>query len=243
MIAQPAPATSEVLALRGITAGYGDTTVLRDVNLVVPAGAAVALLGPNGAGKTTLLRVASGLVRPSEGRVLLDGTDVTRRDPALLARDGLCHIPEGRGIFGSLTVRDNLRLSARGQDVAVSIDRAVGAFPKLGGRMKQLAGSLSGGEQQMLAIARAYLADPKIVLVDEASMGLAPIVVDALFEFLARLEGSLLLVEQYVTRALALADVAYLMSNGRIVTSGPADSFDAQTIFEQYLSIDVRVEP
>jgi branched-chain amino acid transport system ATP-binding protein len=95
----------------------------------------------------------------------------------------------------------------------------------------------------MLAIARAYLADPKIVLVDEASMGLAPIVVDALFEFLARLEGSLLLVEQYVTRALALADVAYLMSNGRIVTSGPADSFDAQTIFEQYLSIDVRVEP
>ena len=108
--------------------------------------------------------------------------------------------------------------------------------------MKQLAGSLSGGEQQMLAISRAYISNPKIVLVDEASMGLAPIVVDALFEFLARLEGALLIVEQYVTRALALADYAYLMSNGRIVTSGDADSFDAQSIFERYLSIDVQVD-
>jgi branched-chain amino acid transport system ATP-binding protein len=237
-----AAVATNVLELRAVTAGYGDTTVLRDVDLAVPAGAAVALLGPNGAGKTTLLRVASGLIRPTAGEVLLEDRRVTKRDPALLARDGVCHIPEGRGIFGSLTVRDNLRLSARGQDVRASIERAVHAFPRLGDRMKQQAGSLSGGEQQMLAIARAYITDPKVVLVDEASMGLAPIVVDALFEFLARLEGALLLVEQYVTRALALADVAYVMSNGRIVAHGPAESFDAQSIFERYLSIDVRVD-
>jgi branched-chain amino acid transport system ATP-binding protein len=242
MTAAAATAASNVLELHKVTAGYGDTTVLREVDLAVPSGSAVALLGPNGAGKTTLLRVASGLIRPSAGDVLFDGASLIRRDPSRLARDGLCHIPEGRGIFGSLTVRDNLRLSARGQDVRGSIDRAVQAFPRLGDRMKLQAGSLSGGEQQMLAIARAYIANPKVVLVDEASMGLAPVVVDALFEFLGRLEGALLLVEQYVTRALALADIAYVMSNGRIVASGPADSFDAQSIFERYLSIDVRVD-
>lgn len=232
-----------MLELRNVTAGYGDTIVLRDVTIEVPASAAVALLGPNGAGKTTLLRVASGLIVPVSGRVSLFGQDVTGQDTATLARKGLCHVPEGRGIFPSLTVRENLRLSAYKADEADAIERAVTAFPALRTRMKQIAGSLSGGEQQMLAISRAYISNPQVVLVDEASMGLAPIVVDALFEFLERIEASLLLVEQYVTRALKLADTAYLISNGAIVNSGPAAEFDPQEIFASYLSIDVAAPP
>jgi branched-chain amino acid transport system ATP-binding protein len=232
-----------MLELRNVTAGYGDTIVLRDVTIEVPAGTAVALLGPNGAGKTTLLRVASGLITPVSGRIVLRDQDVTGQDAAALARMGLCHIPEGRGIFPSLTVQENLRLSAGKADEAESIERAVTAFPPLRTRMQQVAGSLSGGEQQMLAISRAYIANPKIVLVDEASMGLAPIVVDALFEFLEHLEAALLLVEQYVTRALKLANTAYLISNGTIVDSGPAAGFDPQEIFASYLSIDVAGPP
>src|SRR4051794_30862813 len=235
-------ADAPAMELRGIDAGYGDAVVLRDVSLTVPAGSTVALLGPNGAGKTTLLRVASGLIRPLAGQILLDGQDVTGRDTSNLSRRGLCHIPEGRGIFPSLSVRENLRLSTpRGSEVQ-GVERAVEAFPALGRRLGQVAGSLSGGEQQMLAVARAYVSNPAIVLVDEASMGLAPIVVDALFDFFGRLDAALLLVEQYVTRALALADTAYVLSNGGIVTSGPASKLDAQEIFQNYLSIDVEVE-
>jgi branched-chain amino acid transport system ATP-binding protein len=232
-----------MLELRNVTAGYGDSIVLRDVTLEVPEATSVALLGPNGAGKTTLLRVASGLIRPVSGRIVLDDQDVTGQDTSTLARKGLCHIPEGRGIFPSLTVRENLRLSAARTDEAESIERAVTAFPPLRTRMTQVAGSLSGGEQQMLAISRAYIANPRIVLVDEASMGLAPIVVDALFEFLEHLEAALLLVEQYITRALKLADTAYLISNGSIVSSGPAAGFDAQEIFASYLNIDAAAPP
>jgi len=235
-------ASTAMLELRDVTAGYGDTMVLRNVSLEVRPGGAVALLGPNGAGKTTLLRVASGLIKPASGHLFLDGSDVTGKDTSALARKGVCHIPEGRGIFPSLSVRENLRLSAARGEEASGTDKAVEAFPALGGRMKQIAGSLSGGEQQMLAIARAYIANPTIVLVDEASMGLAPIVVDALFDFLSRLGAALLLVEQYVTRALALADTAYLISSGSIITSGPASSFDAQEIFQTYLSIEVEVD-
>jgi len=228
-----------VLELRDVTAGYGDATVLRNVTLSVPKGKAVALLGPNGAGKTTLLRVATGIIKPISGRVHFDGRDVTKDDTATIAKAGLCHIPEGRGIFGSLSVKENLRLSARGFDVAESIERAVYAFPRLGDRLSQTAGTMSGGEQQMLALARAYVTNPLVVLVDEASMGLAPVVVDAVFEFLEKLDCSLLLVEQYVTRALAVVDTAYLLSGGQVVDAGPASSFDAATIFEKYLSIEV----
>src|SRR4051812_48660231 len=160
-----------------------------------------------------------------KGQILMAGEDVTGRSTARLASRGLCHIPEGRGIFPSLTVRENLRLLSRKGEEAAGLERAVAAFPALANRLNQVAGSLSGGEQQMLAISRAYIANPSVVLVDEASMGLAPIVVDALFEFLAHLEVPLLLVEQYVTRALLLADTAYVMSQGRIVASGPAADF------------------
>ena len=223
--------------LQHVTAGYGETTVLRDVSITVPDSAVVALLGPNGAGKTTTLRVASGLLRPQEGAVALDGDNVTRLGPYQRVRRGLCHIPEGRGIFPSLTVRENLILdSAKGKE-SEAFERATETFPVLGTRQRQIAGTLSGGEQQMLALVRAYVSNPKVVLVDEASLGLAPLVVDSIFQFLEKLanEGvALLLVEQYVSRALALASTVYLLNQGTIVYSGAASELDEDTIFSLY---------
>ena len=176
-----------VLELRDIDAGYGEATVLRGVSMAVPASGALAVLGANGAGKTTLLRVASGLLAPRAGRVLLDGVDVTRRRTGERVRRGLCHIPDPRGIFPSLTVRENLLLQAPSGAAAGSIDVAVETFPRLGQRLGQTAGTLSGGEQQMLALARAYVRRPRVVLLDEVSMGLAPNLVDEIYAFLARL--------------------------------------------------------
>jgi branched-chain amino acid transport system ATP-binding protein len=227
-----------MLELRGIEGGYGGTTVLRDVWLSIPPGSAVALLGPNGAGKTTTMRMASGLLRPRSGRVLLDGKDVTAAGPSRRARSGICHIMEGRSIFPSLSVRENLLLqSPRGSSVSDTLDRTNQEFPQLTKRRKQLAGTLSGGEQQMLALMRAYLAQPRVVLVDEASLGLGPTIVDHIFAFLERIsrEGvSLLIVEQYANRALAIASAVYLLSQGRIVYSGPAGELDEDQIFALY---------
>jgi branched-chain amino acid transport system ATP-binding protein len=231
-----------MLELHDITAGYGDTVVVRQVDLEVPDSTVVALLGPNGAGKTTLLRTASGLIRPMSGRIVLAGEDVTGQKAHHLARRGLCHLPEGRGIFPSLSVRDNLVLESPKGREAESIARAVEAFPVLGTRMRQLAGSLSGGEQQMLALVRAFVAEPKLVVVDEASLGLAPLVVDQIFDTLRRIVATgaaLLLVEQYVTRALDLADHVYLMNRGQIVFSGPSDQLRGEEVFERYLGIEV----
>ncbi len=149
-----------MLEMRGIQAGYGEHTVLRDVSLTVQPGTVVAVLGPNGAGKTTLLRVASGLLRPSAGAVLLGGADITRTRPYARARRGLCHIPEGRGIYPTLTVRENLMLHARRGEEGAALDRAVSANTALGGKLRQPAGLLSGGQQQMLSLARADRADP-----------------------------------------------------------------------------------
>src|SRR5437868_8098497 len=199
-----------MLELRGITAGYGSHTVLRDVNLVVPDNAVVALLGPNGAGKTTLLRVASGLLRPSSGRILVDGVDATGWPPHKLSELGVCHVPEGRGIFRALSVKDNIRLQAKdgfGQD---PVEAVAEAFPRLGERLNQRAGTMSGGEQQMLALARAYVAGAKTVLLDEVSMGLAPKIIDEIFDYLHRLAAQgayLTLVEHDVDRALEPADL------------------------------------
>ncbi|HVY10869.1 MAG TPA: ABC transporter ATP-binding protein [Mycobacteriales bacterium] len=215
--------------LEGVTAGYGDAIMLRDVDLVVPAGTIVALLGPNGAGKTTLLRVASGLLRPSQGRIRIDGDELAGRPAERFAQAGICHVTEGRSVFPGLTVRENLRMfAAKGTSAeAEALERAVAAFPKLGQRLSQVAGTMSGGEQQMLALSRAYVQRAPVVMLDEVSMGLAPIVVDAIFEFLQKLvaEGSsLLLVEQYVAKALDLATHVYLLSRGRIVFRGePAE--------------------
>jgi branched-chain amino acid transport system ATP-binding protein len=227
-----------VLELRNVCAGYGTGRVLENVNLVVPDGAVVALLGPNGAGKTTLLRVLSGLLRPSTGRILLDGEDVTGASPYELARAGICHVPEGRGVFPTLSVADNLRLQAPRSVDRRAVELAAAVFPKLEQRRNQLAGTLSGGEQQMLALSRAYVAEPSTVLLDEVSMGLAPKIVDEIFDYLRRLaaEGiSLLVVEQYVARALELADYVYILNRGRIRFAGEPAEVGDETVLESYL--------
>jgi len=229
-----------MLVLDGVTAGYGDSVVLRDVHLAVPPGRVVALLGPNGAGKTTLLRVASGLLRPRAGRLLVDGADRTGSSPDGLCAAGLCHVPEGRGVFPSLTVRENLRLFCAPGAEGEALDRAVDAFPRLGERLDQAAGTMSGGEQQMLALARAYLGRPRFVLLDEVSMGLAPRVVDEIFAFLGRLAAggvALLLVEQYVTKALALADHVYTLAKGRITFAGEPAELAGDDVFARYLGV------
>jgi branched-chain amino acid transport system ATP-binding protein len=227
-----------MLELQSIEGGYGGTTVLRDVSLSIPPGSVVALLGPNGAGKSTTMRMASGLLRPRSGRVLLEGKDVTQAPPSRRARLGICHIMEGRSIFPSLSVRENLLLQAPGGASRSEImDRTSQEFPQLTKRGKQLAGTLSGGEQQMLALMRAYLAQPRVVLVDEASLGLAPVVVDHIFAFLEHIAAdgvSLLIVEQYAHRVLAIASAVYLLSQGRIVYSGPAGELDEEQIFALY---------
>ena len=227
-----------MLELRNVCAGYGTGRVLDNVNLVVPDGAVVALLGPNGAGKTTLLKVMSGLLRPTSGRVLLDGVDVTGASSFELARSGVCHVPEGRGIFPTLSVADNLRLQAPRSVDRRAVELAAAVFPRLAQRRNQLAGTMSGGEQQMLALSRAYVAEPATVLLDEVSMGLAPLIVDEIFSYLRRLasEGiSLLVVEQYVARALELADYVYILNRGRIRFAGEPAEVGDQTVLESYL--------
>jgi branched-chain amino acid transport system ATP-binding protein len=227
-----------MLELRQVCAGYGSGKVLQHVDLVVPDGAVVALLGPNGAGKTTLLKVASGLLRPSSGHVVFDGADVTSATPYELARLGICHVPEGRGVFPTLSVADNLRLQAPPSVERSAVDRAASVFPRLGQRRSQLAGTLSGGEQQMLALARAYIGKATTVLLDEVSMGLAPKIVDEIFEYLRRLasEGlSLLVVEQYVARALELADYVYILNRGQIRFAGEPSEVRDETVLESYL--------
>jgi branched-chain amino acid transport system ATP-binding protein len=241
----PDPSASPVVELRGVTASYGRTTALWSVDLAIKRGTITALLGPNGAGKTTLLKVASGLIRPSEGSVLIDGRDVTRLGPDRRTKLGVCLIPEGRGIFPRLTVRENLRLQSPPWRKDASLDRALDAFPILRDRLRQRAGSLSGGQQQMLALARCYLADPSIVLLDEVSMGLAPRVVDEIFESLqqlARAGVTLLLVEQFVSRALAMSDAVHLLNRGRITYSGPPGDLEERAVLEGYLGADILSE-
>jgi branched-chain amino acid transport system ATP-binding protein len=231
-----------MLSATGLDAAYGDTMVLRNVSLTVPAGSVVALLGANGAGKTTLLRAVSGLLRPRAGRVTFDGTDVTRSAPNELARLGLHHIPEGRAIFPALTVAENLVVYSEKGREQESAERAVDAFPRLGQRLGQVAGTLSGGEQQMLALARAYVRRPRMVLLDEVSMGLAPQLVDEVLGFLDRLakEGTaLLLVEQYVNKALAIADYVYILNRGRISFAGEPSELAGEDVFERYLGLEV----
>jgi len=227
--------------LRRITAGYGATTVLRDVSLAVPDGSVVALIGANGAGKTTLLRVASGLLQPTSGTLAIDGEPVGDTTPHGLVGHGICLVPEGRGVFRSLTVRENLTLQARKGTGDEAIARAVEAFPRLGERLNQAAGTMSGGEQQMLALARAYIQSPRVVLLDEVSMGLAPKIIDEIFEYLRRLAekgAALLLVEQYVGRALELADFVYILNKGRVQFVGESDELGEEQILASYLGVE-----
>ena len=236
-----ASAVSPVLELRDVHAGYGETRVLRGVSATVEEGAALAILGANGAGKTTLLRVASGLLRPSSGRVLVGGVDVTRCRPGARVRLGLCHIPDPRGIFPSLTVRENLLLQAPRGTTADCLELAIDTFPRLGQRLVQAAGRLSGGEQQMLAVARAYVQHPRVVLLDEVSMGLAPNLVDEIFGFLKELGEhgvALVIVEQFVHRALALADRVLVLARGRVGLCGAAGTVGEAEIFDAYSGAD-----
>ncbi|MHB8689979.1 MAG: ABC transporter ATP-binding protein [Solirubrobacteraceae bacterium] len=236
-----APSGPALLELRGVTAGYGRTTVLREIDISVAAGSVVALLGPNGAGKTTLLRVASGLLSPTRGEVRLLDEDVTRRRAHQRARGGLCLVPEGRGIFPNLSVRENLLLQVPPWRKEQSFEPALEAFPILKERLGQTAGSLSGGQQQMLALSRCFLAGSKVVLLDEVSMGLAPRVIDEIFVALVKLVSSgvsVLLVEQYVTRALHLADHVYLLGRGQVDFSGTPSQLNEAELMRLYIGND-----
>ena len=230
-----------MLQVEDIEAGYGTVPVLRGVSLTVPASSVVALFGANGAGKTTLLRVISGLLDPWSGRISLDGDDVTHVAPHRRTGLGTCHVPEGRGIFPPLSVRENIELFSPPGAEEDGVERAVEHFPALGQRLGQVAGTLSGGQQQMLALTRVYLSGAKLILLDEVSMGLAPMIVDEIFAFLARVaaEGvSLLLVEQYVSKALSIADYGYILAKGQVTFVGDAAEFAEEDVFTRYLGTE-----
>jgi len=235
----PAPAAAPGQATPGaaielvdVKAAYGSIDVLHGVNITIPPGTVYALLGPNGAGKSTTLKVASGRLNPTGGDVFYLGERINGRASDRLARDGLCTIPEGRGIFPNLTVLENLRtMTYSGVSLSTVEDRAYARFPRLKERRKQMAGTLSGGEQQMLAIARAIGTDPKVLLLDELSMGLAPLVVSELYDVVKRIAAddvSILVVEQFAHEVLDVADVAAIILHGHIEMEGrPADIADA----------------
>ena len=229
-----------IVELRDVHAGYGAINVLHGVSLAVAPGEVFALLGPNGAGKSTTLKVLNGEVRPSSGDVLLCGESVLGVSMDALARAGLCTIPEGRGVFPNLTVDDNLRMSTfTGTPLADIRERAFTQFPRLSERRKQLAGTLSGGEQQMLSLARVLVVDPAVLVIDELSMGLAPIIVERLYEIVAEVAESeaiaILIIEQFAHDVLGVATKAGVMLHGRLVTFGTPDEI-ALTISDAYLA-------
>jgi len=232
-----------VLSVTDVNTFYGSIHALRGISLDVEQGEIVALIGGNGAGKSTTLNTISGIVPLRSGQVTLNGEDLGKFKAHDITAKGVVQVPEGRRIFARLTVFENLKMGAYIVSdkaiVAQRIDLAFEMFPRLKERQNQVAGTLSGGEQQMLALMRAQLTSPRVVLVDEASLGLAPLAVDVIYEFLERIAAdgvSLLIVEQYVSRALALAETVYLLSQGRIVYSGRADQLDHAEIFTLYSS-------
>ncbi|HEY1748278.1 MAG TPA: ABC transporter ATP-binding protein [Xanthobacteraceae bacterium] len=225
-----------------LSSGYGKLMVLHDISLSVAEREIVVILGANGAGKSTLLRTLSGLIAATGGSVRFDGEELLGKEAYRLARNGICHVPEGRGIFADQSVQDNLELGAFGwargrrARIAAEIDQVYGLFPVLAERRHQRAGTLSGGQQQMVAIGRALMARPKLVLLDEPSLGLAPLVVTAIFDTIRRLRDSglaILLVEQNAQAALSLADRAYVLSTGKIVMSGTATDLAANHQVQQ----------
>ncbi len=237
-----------MLLVEDVYAGYGLSEVLLGTSLAVKPGTVVALIGANGAGKTTTMRAISGLLRPARGRVLLDGNPVQGLAASRIARLGLAHAPEGRKVFGTLCVEDNLLLGAYGRlprffgfrgRAAADLERVYALFPRLRERRRQLAGTLSGGEQQMLAIGRALMARPKLMLLDEPSMGLAPVIVQEVFRTIRQLKAegmTMLLVEQFAKTALEVADYAYVMERGRIAIEGtPAELRRDERLLAAYL--------
>jgi branched-chain amino acid transport system ATP-binding protein len=217
-----------LLEVKGLDAGYAVVPVLRGVNMHVQKGEVIAVLGSNGAGKSTLNRVLSGLMPPWSGSVHFEGTDMTGRDASLLVEAGLVHVPEGRRVFPNLSVRENLELGSyrRGRENrARNLDHAVSIFPRLKERLNQTAGTLSGGEQQMLAIGRGLMAEPKLLVLDEPSLGLSPLLVEEMFGLIERIRAEgpgILLVEQNVIQSLAIASRGYMLENGSVVLEGAA---------------------
>jgi branched-chain amino acid transport system ATP-binding protein len=220
------------IELVDVRAGYGRIEVLHGVTLSVPPGCVYALLGPNGGGKSTTLQVIAGKIRPDSGCVHIAGSHVNGASPEAIAKAGVCRIPEGRGIFPNLTVVENLRMWTYAAEVSAGEvqERVFARFPRLGERRKQLAGTLSGGEQQMLAMSRAFVSDPSALLLDEISMGLAPLIVTELYDLVGQLAAdgiTVLLVEQFARTALAVAQYAAVMTQGTIAMVGePADVSD-----------------
>lgn len=223
-----------MLSIKNLEAGYGKVKVLHGINIDVPKGQVITLIGSNGAGKTTTMRAVTGMIKPTAGEINLANTKIDGFDSYKIARLGLAHSPEGRRVFSTMSVSDNLVLGAFPRmtgsrpkgDVKNDLERAMELFPRLKERRNQLAGTLSGGEQQMLAMARAIMLNPEIILLDEPSMGLAPILVDEVFKIIARLKSegvTMLLVEQFAAAALNVADYGYVLENGHITAHGPAD--------------------
>lgn len=237
-----------MLIVENIYAGYGASEVLVGASLDVKAGTLVALIGPNGAGKTTTMRAISGIIKIAKGRILLDGRPVNGMDASQIARLGLAHVPEGRHVFGPLSVEDNLLLGGYRRlprffgyhaRAASDLERVYSLFPRLKERRGQSAGTLSGGEQQMLAIGRALMAQPKVILMDEPSMGLAPVIVEEVFTTIMHLKEAdipLLLVEQMAKKALEVADYVYVMESGKVVIEGrPSELQKNERVIAAYL--------
>ena len=222
-----------LLAVHGLHAGYGETEVLRGVDLDVGVGEIVAVFGSNGVGKSTLNRTISGIVRPREGSIRFGGASIERERPAAIVARGLIHVPEGRRIFPNLTVRENLSLGSycrAAERRAQNHERVFAIFPRLAERQTQRAGTLSGGEQQMLAIGRGLMAEPRLIILDEPSLGLSPLLVEELFALIARIHAdgvAILLVEQNVVQSLEVADRAYVLADGQFIMSGTAAAIGA----------------
>jgi branched-chain amino acid transport system ATP-binding protein len=225
--------TTPLLAIEGLRAGYGETEVLRGIDLTVNAGEIVTVLGSNGVGKSTLNRTLSGILRPQAGVIRFDGASIERETCAAIVARGLIHVPEGRRVFPNLTVRENLDLGSYGrarERRAENRERVFEIFPRLRERFSQYAGTLSGGEQQMLAIGRGLMAEPKLLILDEPSLGLSPLLVEELFALIGRIHTdgvAVMLVEQNVVQSLELADRAYILAEGQIAMSGPAADISA----------------
>jgi branched-chain amino acid transport system ATP-binding protein len=230
---------TEVLQIDSLTAGYDQAAVIRDLDLTVSAGEVVALLGPNGAGKTTTLRAISGIVKPMSGKVSVAGVDLAKTSPSARARQGIAHVPEGRGLFYGLTVAEHFRLGHRGENLEEEV--AFSYFPVLKELRGRRTGLLSGGEQQMLAVARALARKPKLLLLDELSLGLAPVIVERLLPVVRQYAQdagcAVLLVEQHVHLALEVADRGYVLSHGQVVLHNKAEQLraDHQLLIASYL--------
>jgi len=237
-----------MLKLDGVTAGYGDIIAVEDVSFDVPEGSVFALLGANGAGKSTTMMTIAGHVTPRSGQILFDGNDLSKVPTARRAANGIAIVPEGRRLFPDLSVSENLIVGGYSQprdEQQTRMDEIVGYFPRLGERISQRAGSLSGGEQQMLAMGRALMTAPRLLLIDELSLGLMPKVVDDCYDVIARLRQSgltIVLVEQNTERALSVADSIYVLESGRVAWSGSAaDARKNETLVQAYLGVIAEI--